>query len=289
MASVVKIKRSSVQGKAPTASDITAGEIALNTRDGKLFSSDGTAVFEVGANLHSLSVGTGGISVGNGAFTLPSSDGVADQILVTDGNGVVQWRNQSGGSYLAFRQYSYIAANNQLTFTGTDKFGSTLGYVEDKISVYLNGAKLLANTDYTATNGTSIVLSANTAQYDVLDIQTYTGVSGFVSVDAAIVANTVTHTSATQVVADSFFKTSFRSAKYIIQAEDTDHNNKYQVTELLLIHNGSSTFTTEYGTVASSTSIVSIDSDVSGNDVRLLITPTSTNTKIKITRTSIVV
>ena len=289
MASVVKIKRSSVQGKAPTTSDITAGEIALNTRDGKLFSSDGTAVFEVGANLHSLSVGTGGISVGNGAFTLPTTDGVADQILVTDGNGVLQWRNQSGGSALAFRQYSYIAANNQLTFTGVDKFGSTLGYIEDKISVYLNGVKLLANTDYTATNGTSIVLSANTAQNDILDIQTYTGVSGFVSVDAAIVANTVTHTSATQVVADSFLKTSFRSAKYIVQAEDTDHNNKYQVTEVLLIHNGSSTFTTEYGTVATSTSIVSIDSDVSGNDVRLLITPTSTNTKIKITRTSIMV
>jgi len=289
MASVVKIKRSSVQGKAPTTSDITAGEIALNTRDGKLFSSDGTAVFEVGANLHSLSVGTGGISVGNGAFTLPTTDGVADQILVTDGNGVLQWRNQSGGSALAFKQYSYIAANNQLTFTGVDNFGSTLGYIEDKISVYLNGVKLLANTDYTATNGTSIVLSANTAQDDTLDIQTYTGVSGFVSVDAAIVANTVTHTSATQVVADSFLKTSFRSAKYIVQAEDTDHNNKYQVTEVLLIHNGSSTFTTEYGTVATSTSIVSIDSDVSGNDVRLLITPTSTNTKIKITRTSIMV
>jgi len=289
MASVVKIKRSSVQGKAPTTSDITAGEIALNTRDGKLFSSDGTAVFEVGANLHSLSVGTGGISVGNGAFTLPTTDGVADQILVTDGNGVLQWRNQSGGSALAFKQYSYIAANNQLTFTGVDNFGSTLGYIEDKISVYLNGVKLLANTDYTATNGTSIVLSANTAENDILDIQTFTGISGFVSVDAAIVANNVTHTSATQVVADSFLKTSFRSAKYIVQAEDTDNNNKYQVSEVLLIHNGSSTFTTEYGTVATSTSIVSIDSDVSGNDVRLLITPTSTNTKIKITRTSIMV
>jgi len=58
MASIVKIKRSSVQGKAPTVSDIQSGELALNTRDGKLFSSDGSGVFEVGANLSSLSVTT---------------------------------------------------------------------------------------------------------------------------------------------------------------------------------------------------------------------------------------
>jgi hypothetical protein len=54
MASIVKIKRSSVQGKAPTTSNIQEGELALNTRDGKLFSSDGSSVFEVGANLSSL-------------------------------------------------------------------------------------------------------------------------------------------------------------------------------------------------------------------------------------------
>ena len=91
MASVVKIKRSSVQGKAPTTSDITAGEIALNTRDGKLFSSDGTAVFEVGANLHSLSVGTGGLTIGNNAFTLPTTDGTLNQIIKTNGSGVLSW------------------------------------------------------------------------------------------------------------------------------------------------------------------------------------------------------
>ena len=91
MASIVKIKRSSVQGKAPTTSDITSGEIALNTRDGKLFSSDGTAVFEIGANLHSLSVGTGGITVGNNAYTLPTSDGSANYTLITDGSGTVTW------------------------------------------------------------------------------------------------------------------------------------------------------------------------------------------------------
>ena len=47
MASTIKIKRSSVAGKKPTTSEITTGELALNTKDQKLFSSNGTSVFEL--------------------------------------------------------------------------------------------------------------------------------------------------------------------------------------------------------------------------------------------------
>ena len=49
MASQIKIKRSSVSGKVPTTSDIAAGELAINTRDRKIYSSNGTTVFNFGA------------------------------------------------------------------------------------------------------------------------------------------------------------------------------------------------------------------------------------------------
>ncbi|MEL0098391.1 MAG: hypothetical protein VW907_02410, partial [Opitutae bacterium] len=32
-----------------------------------------------------------------GAFTLPTSDGSANQVMVTNGSGTVTWANQSGG------------------------------------------------------------------------------------------------------------------------------------------------------------------------------------------------
>ena len=48
MASTIKIKRSSVAGKQPTTSDIAAGELALNIKDQKLYSSNGSAVFQIG-------------------------------------------------------------------------------------------------------------------------------------------------------------------------------------------------------------------------------------------------
>ena len=86
MASVLKVKRSSVQGKAPSTNDLQAGELALNTRDGKLFSSDGSSVFEIGANNATASIGT--LTVGNtDPYTFPTSDGTADFALVTDGSG----------------------------------------------------------------------------------------------------------------------------------------------------------------------------------------------------------
>jgi len=85
MASVVKIKRSSVQGKAPTNSDITAGELALNTRDGKLFSSDGSVVFEIGANTTNLNV-TNDMTVGND-LTVSNDIYVTNDIIPTSNNG----------------------------------------------------------------------------------------------------------------------------------------------------------------------------------------------------------
>ena len=53
---VFKLRRSSVAGKIPTTSDIAIGELALNLTDRKLYSSDGSNVWELGANLSSISV-----------------------------------------------------------------------------------------------------------------------------------------------------------------------------------------------------------------------------------------
>ena len=65
--------------------------------------------------------------------------------------------------------YTYTATQGQTTFTGTDANGLTLAYAPGKIYVFLNGVLILDTTDYTATNGTSIVLqeaadSDNTVQ-----------------------------------------------------------------------------------------------------------------------------
>ena len=51
MASVIKIKRSSVSGSAPNTSNIDTAELAINTADGILYSKGSGGVFE-GSPLH---------------------------------------------------------------------------------------------------------------------------------------------------------------------------------------------------------------------------------------------
>jgi hypothetical protein len=83
MSSTIKIKRSSVAGKAPNTSILSTGEIALNFADKRLYTSNGTSILEIGTNPSSLSI--------NGQYQLPSFDGANNQILSTDGNGLVRF------------------------------------------------------------------------------------------------------------------------------------------------------------------------------------------------------
>ena len=58
---VIKIRRSAVQGNAPTTEQLELGELALNTYDGKLFTEINTgsaSIVEIGSNLNTLQVNT---------------------------------------------------------------------------------------------------------------------------------------------------------------------------------------------------------------------------------------
>ena len=65
------------------------------------------------------------------------------------------------------RRQTFTATAGQTTF-------GTTGYTDgDFIDVYLNGVKLVGGTDYTATNGTDIVLTSAASASDVLDFVTF--------------------------------------------------------------------------------------------------------------------
>lgn len=289
MASIVRIKRSAVQGKAPTTSEILAGELALNTRDGKLFSSDGATVFEIGANVHSLSVGSGGLAIANGSITFPTSDGNDGQVLTTNGSGQLTFSDVSQDENSQFSRFEYKPTTTGTALSGNDRNGRSLSYSPNNLSVYLNGINLSANSDYIATDSSSVVLTEAYAANDLISIYSYNPVTNFVSSTASQTANTKVSSSASEVVVDSFAVASYRSAKYMVQVDNTDHLNQFQTSEVLLVHNGSATFITEYGQIATSSVIATVDSDINSGMVRLKVTPTVTNSNIKITRLAVIV
>jgi hypothetical protein len=59
------------------------------------------------------------------------------------------------------------ATDGQTSFTPTS--GYTVGYVD----VYLNGVKLISGTDFTASNGTNVVLTTGAATGDTLEVVAY--------------------------------------------------------------------------------------------------------------------
>ena len=95
-------------------------------------------------------------------------------------------------------------------------------------------------------------------------------------------------TSAAQV--DTFAAATFRTARYTIQVTNTT-DSTYHVTELLLIHDGTTPAITEYGTIFTGTAAeATFDADIVSGNVRLLATPASSDTmQFKVVRHSILV
>jgi len=87
------------------------------------------------------------------------------------------WSGSSWGSIsstAAIYRYRYSASGGETTLSGADANGLTLSYLVGKEQVYLNGVLLVRDSDYTASNGTSLTsLSALTAG-DVVEIITFT-------------------------------------------------------------------------------------------------------------------
>ena len=69
-------------------------------------------------------------------------------------------------------RFEYVATAGQTTFSGADANSAVLAYDAGFIDVYLNGVKL-ANSDFTATTGTSVVLASAAAVNDILSVVAY--------------------------------------------------------------------------------------------------------------------
>jgi hypothetical protein len=70
-------------------------------------------------------------------------------------------------------RFKYTATANQTTFSGGDDSGNIIGYDSGYLDVFLNGVKLVNGTDFTATNGTSIVLTTGATVSDILEVIAY--------------------------------------------------------------------------------------------------------------------
>jgi hypothetical protein len=317
--STIKLKRSAVAGKIPTTSNLELGEIALNTYDGRLYikkdvsgtesivSFSGSPASESTVYLYTA---TGDNTTVD--FVLPTIP-VSEQNVFVYLNGVLQYTSEFSlvsGNTLRFgtapltsddievrviapesasvvvrdyQQYVYSGLSSASQVTGADDNSLTLAYDIGKVEVYANGVRLVDGSDYAATNGTSIVFQGS---------QTITGTVEVISLSRASFADhdslkpvsvSFSATTANQV-ADTFPAQSYRTAKYLVQMTS---GSNYHATEVLLIHDGTTVYMTEFGTIFTNASLGTIDGDINSGSVRLLVTPANTSTQVKIQRLTV--
>jgi len=75
------------------------------------------------------------------------------------------WITATAAGTTAMLVYKYVATAGQTTFSGAASVGGTLSYTSNNIIVFVNGVSL-DSTDYTATNGSSVVLASGAALND---------------------------------------------------------------------------------------------------------------------------
>ena len=81
-----------------------------------------------------------------------------------------------------------------------------------------------------------------------------------------------------------FATSSYRTAKYLVQVSS---ESKFQSSEILLIHSGSKSYTTEYAQLSPNGLFTKIFSDISESQVRLIASSSFDSCSINFTRTLI--
>jgi len=235
--------------------------------------------------------GTASFSSNAATITVLSNNLAANSFVTANYVANTTFQTFVANNQYVFSEYTYTASNNQQSFGGADDNGNTLSYVSGKTSVFMNGVLLVNGSDYYASNTTSIWLADGAGTGDVISMQAFSSAANFVEKDANISTGSTTLSGTSAQVVDSFGTGDYRTAKYIVQCTDTD-NNYYQSAEVLLIHDGTNVEITQYGSVelgaALPGDIMTIDADISGGNVRLKVTPTGTNSVVKVLRLMIV-
>ena len=96
-------------------------------------------------------------------------DSTANELKVYKSSG---WAAAGSTVNGTANRFEYTATAGQTTFTGADNNSATMAYDAGFIDLYVNGIKL-ANSDFTATSGTSVVLGSAASVNDIISVVAY--------------------------------------------------------------------------------------------------------------------
>jgi len=190
------------------------------------------------------------------------------------------------------------SANINLPGVNSDGNQDTTGNAATStLAVSAQGLTGSPNINVTDVNAVDAIISGNLSvagtitsldQNDILATGIITASSGVDLGDPGIVtlsSNTLTTTSTSADTVSSVSATVNRSATFQVQVT---RGTQYHMTTINVIHDGTNAFLSEYGTIRTGESLATFDADISGGNLRLRVTPTSTaSTVFKLSKTTI--
>lgn len=193
--------------------------------------------------------------------------------------GHTDWIPPEFGSTYQLVVYADTTGASDPTSTGTQLFAAGSGNNDEWFFDYQSGVLHFIGTNLpSAMNGSNVIFVTGAK---------YTGAIGSSradNIDNAV--NNDLDSAGTGQIVDTFQASEFRTCKYIVQLEH-DSDSKYHSTEILLTHNGTNVFLTEYAEVKTDSSLGTFDASIVSGDVKFTLSPAYTNTSIKAKRISV--
>jgi hypothetical protein len=164
-------------------------------------------------------------------------------------------------------------------------------------NVWAKGFFSNLNSNSININGNSS-LSGNTSISGILTVTGNSSLSN-VSVNGILSINSVHratnsytfNNSTSRANVDIFDTATYRSAEYLIQVTDTTTTPRsYQITKMVVLHDNTTPYSTEYSTIYTNQSMGSFDVNIdTANNFQLRFTPSTANAIVKLSRTAITV
>lgn len=231
------------------------------------------------------------LSVGTNGYFLKANSSAATGVewasIPTINNiddiGDVTITSAASGDFLKYNGSAWV---NDAINLGTDTVGDYVATITGGTGVTSTAATTGEGTTHSLSIGQDVATTASVTFGNVATgaITLDSGTGELNTSTQVVNVNTVT-------TVDSFAKATFRSAKYLVQVTQ---GTKYTTSEVLLAHDGTDSYMSEYAVIelGASRIPITVSTSISGSNVLLRVTITdaaSTNATVKVARTLIAV
>jgi hypothetical protein len=285
--------------------EVTPGAFAFveegttNADSGWVLTTNGTITIGTTALTFTQFSGAGSITAGNGLTKTGNTldvGGTADRISVaTDSIDIA-------ATYVGQNTITTLGTIGTGTWQGTavaGQYGGT-GVNNSGKTITLGGNLTTSGaftTTLTATANTAVTLPTTGTLATLNNTETFTGSKSFDSAillsssgtahaaeQVSVYTNTVT---TADTVLDTWSGATYRSCRYLIQVTQ---GTAYQLSELIVVHDGTNTYFTEYARLESGSELVTFNTNYVGGNINLRITqPSVTSATYKIRKSFIAV